>query len=120
MFSRHGFTLLELLVVMTIVGILTAVAVPQYAAYHKRAFDTRARMDLYHVALAEEAYFVDSERYLTCADEECKTLPGVVALSKGVTLAMNATPTGFTGTASHPQGTGRIFSWDSSNGGMLE
>ncbi len=118
--STTGFTLIELLVVMTIIGILVSVAVPQYAAYRKRAFDTRARTDLYHVAIAEEAYFVDSEKYLSCADAACKVLPGVAALSKGVTLSMKAADNGFTGTSTHPQGTGKTFNWDSAAGGMLE
>ena len=118
--SHRGFTLLELLIVMAIIGILTAIAVPQYGAYRRRAFDTRARSDLYSAALAEEAYFLDNERYLSCQHQGCTALPGVPRISAGVTLGMTASTTGFTGSATHPLGTGKTFRWDSQRGGLIE
>jgi type IV pilus assembly protein PilA len=116
---NSGFTLIELLVVMGIIGALVSIAVPQYSAYKARAFDTRAQMDLRHVALAEEAYFLDSEHYLSCANRNCTVLPGIKTLSQGVTLAVTATTTGFTGSAKHNQGSGKLFTWRSDNGGLL-
>lgn len=119
--SQHqGFTLLELLVVMAIIGILTAIAVPQYGAYKRRAFDARARSDLYATALAEEAYFLDTEQYLSCQDNGCTALPGIARVSNGVSLSITAGTEGFTGTAQHAQGSGKVFHWDSLQGGMLE
>jgi type IV pilus assembly protein PilA len=115
-----GFTLLELLVVMALIGILTAIAVPQYNEYRRRAFDARARSDLYSVAMAQEAHFLDQEQYLSCENEGCAALPGVARLSAGVTLSITASETGFTGASEHPSGTGRIFRWDSSQGGFIE
>lgn len=113
-----GFTLIELLVVMGIIGALVSIAVPQYSAYKARAFDTRAQMDLRHVALAEEAYFLDSEHYLSCSNRNCTVLPGIKTLSQGVTLAITATTTGFTGSSKHNQGSGRLFTWKSDSGGL--
>jgi prepilin-type N-terminal cleavage/methylation domain-containing protein len=113
-----GFTLIELLVVIAIVSALVAVAVPQYSAYKKRAFDVRAQMDLRSVALAEEAYFLDAERYLSCADTGCTVLPGIRALSPGVTLEITATTSGFTGKANHSKGSGKVYTWNSDTGGM--
>jgi type IV pilus assembly protein PilA len=118
--EESAFTLLELLIVMTIIGILASISIPKYVTYKARAFDTRAKSDLRNVAIAEEAYFVDAEAYISCAAETCAALPGIGALSKGVLLAVNATPTGFTGTSSHPKGSGTIFTWDTSRGGLLE
>lgn len=115
---KNGFTLLELLIAIVIVGILTATAIPQYSDYKKRAYDTRARRDLIQVAIAEEAYFFDSESYLSCQNSNCSILPGVSGLSDGVTLAINASAISFTGTATHPKGTGEIFNWDSELGGL--
>ena len=119
----RGFTLIELLVVIAIIGILAAIAIPQFAEYRKRGFDARAKSDLRNVATAEEAYFVDNEMYKACADAAaCQAaLPGVSSLSQGVTLAMtvtSATATFFTGTATHPKGTGVTFNWNSANGGL--
>lgn len=117
--AESGFTLIELMVVMTIVAILTAIAVPEYQQYRARSFDLRALSDLRNVAIAEEAYFLDTERYLSCSDSACSVLPGVVALSQGVTLQITASSTSFTGTATHDQGTGKNYSWDSIGGGLL-
>ncbi len=120
--NEKGFTLIELLVVIAIIGILAAIAIPQFAEYRKRGFDSRAKSDLRNVATAEEAYFVDNEQYVGCASAAaCQTaLPGVAQLSQGVTLAMtvgSATATFFTGTSTHPKGTA-TFNWNSANGGL--
>lgn len=114
----RGFTLIELLVVITIVSILAAIALPQYQAYRSRAFDTRAVSDLRSVAIAEEAYFLDNERYLSCSDSSCLVLPGVSRLSNGVSLAIQANTIDFTGRASHISGSGRTYQWDSAAGGL--
>lgn len=118
--QEQGFSLLELLVVLTITAALAAVAIPQYSTFRARAFDTRALSDLRNVAIAEEANFIDSEKYLTCKDAACEALPGIGRLSKGVSLGITALETQFTGQASHFQGTGRVFRWDSEMGGLQE
>ena len=117
--KNQGFTLIELLVVIAIIGILAAIAIPQFAEYRARGFDSRSKSDLRNVATAEEAYFADNEVYKSCANGACATnLPGISALSDGVTLQITATPTGFTGTSTHPRGTGVTCDWDSSAGGL--
>ena len=84
--NEKGFTLIELLVVVAIIGILAAIAIPQFAEYRVRAFNSRAQSDLRNVITAEEAYFVDSEAYLACTETTCaSSLPGFVA-SSGVDL----------------------------------
>lgn len=118
--SARAFTLLELLVVIAIIGILASIAVPQFSEYRKRAFDSRALSDLRNAASAEEVYFMDYETYLSCQNEGCAELPGITRLSKGVLLNIQGGETGFTASASHPQGTGRNFQWDSENGGLME
>lgn len=117
--QEGGFTLIELLVVIAIIGILAATALPQYSDYKKRAFDSRARADLANVAIAEEAYFLDAEKYLNCTNNSCSNLPGISALSQGVTLSIASGPLSFTGTATHSKGSGKIFQWDSDAGGLM-
>lgn len=118
MFNENGFTLIELLTTMAIIGVLLAIAVPQYSAYKRRAFDIRAASDLRNVASAEEAYFMDWEAYLSCSNDSCSQLPGIHSLSQGVTLEITADEDSFQGSARHEKGTGRTYNWDSERGGM--
>ena len=118
--NQKGFTLIELLVVVAIIGILAAIAIPQFAEYRQRGFDARAKSDLRNVATAEEAYFVDSEVYKSCTQANCNTLlPGISNLSDGISLSMTGTTSGFTGTSKHTSGgSGVTFNWNSNNGGL--
>ena len=117
-----GFTLVELLTVTAIIGILAAIAISQFAQYRQYGFDTRAKSDLKNVATAEEVYFADTERYMTCALADgfgtCSNLPGLNAMSEGVNMAMtNNSNLSFTGTSAHILGS-QTFQWNSLNGGL--
>lgn len=117
--NQKGFTLIELLVVIAIIGILAAIAIPQFAEYRARGFDARAKSDLRNVATAEEAYFADYEVYKDCDQGTCPgLLPGISGLSQGVTLSITSSTTSFTGTSTHPKGTGVTCNWDSNGGGL--
>ena len=61
--AEGGFTLIELLVVIAIIGILAAIAIPQFAAYRRRGFDSDAKSNVRNMATAQEAYFVDKNTY---------------------------------------------------------
>jgi type IV pilus assembly protein PilA len=118
--NTEGFTLIELLVVVAIIGILAAIAIPQFAIYRQKGWDAQALSDLRNAATAEEAYFASNKAYIDCTGgPACQTaLPGYVN-SGGVDIAMVLVGTdGFTGTSTHSQGTGKTFSYDSKAGGM--
>jgi type IV pilus assembly protein PilA len=60
---KEGFTLIELMIVIAIIGILAAIAIPQFSAYRTRSYNSAAQSDLRNMATAEEAYYVDNSRY---------------------------------------------------------
>jgi type IV pilus assembly protein PilA len=110
--GQQGYTLIELLSAMAIIAILAAIAVPQYSGYRQGGFDGRAQADLHNVATAEEAYYADNQSYIGCTQDDCSTLlPGLGPLSQGVIIEVVALADGFTAIASHPQGSGREFTW---------
>jgi type II secretory pathway pseudopilin PulG len=46
-------------VVIAIIGILAAIAIPQFAAYRRRAYESDVKANLKNAATAQEAYFAD-------------------------------------------------------------
>lgn len=123
----HGFTFIELSVVLAILGILAAIAVPQYSNYRERAYNQTAISDLRNIAAAQESFFADHQKYK--AVEECSSvepgvkcsisdLPGVTSLSKGVSLTMTVSPGGFVANARHYKAS-KSCTWDSTKGGLI-
>jgi len=93
--NEKGFTLIELMIVIAIIGILAAVAIPSYQNYTKRAKASEAKIMLDAIRTNEEAYKAQNNNYTSSM-----TLlgnPAANATYYAYTLA--ATSTTFTGTA---------------------
>lgn len=73
---RTGFTLIELLIVVAIIAILAAIAVPNFLEAQTRAKVSRVRADVRTVATAMETYKIDNNRYPPAADYPRAALSG--------------------------------------------
>ena len=58
--SKNGFTLIELLIVVAIIGILAAIAIPQFSAYRQKAYNSAANSDLKNIKTGFEAFLADN------------------------------------------------------------
>jgi len=117
--SEGGFTLLELLVVIAIIGILAAIAIPQFGGYRRRAFDAQVRTSVKNLVTAQEAYFVDSDTYGTGGGDTAQFTSRGFKQSLSVDITTTGTSVDFiiTGTAVSgcSSGTG-VWIFDSSVG----
>lgn len=72
--DNQGFTLVELMIVVAIIGILAAIAIPQFSAYRMRAFNSSAESDVRNTKTAEEVLMGDFQIYGDT--EAAAALPG--------------------------------------------
>ena len=62
---RTGFTFVELLVVMLLLGALSSMAVPRFREYKTRAFIATMQSDLGNLKIAQESYWAEHQQYAT-------------------------------------------------------
>jgi prepilin-type N-terminal cleavage/methylation domain-containing protein len=110
--DTKGFTLIELLIVVVIIGILAAIAIPQFASTKEKAFDATAKSDIRNAMSAMEAYFVDTQAYAAAATV---MTAGNFTTSTGIAISAGGTAGGYRVTASHAS-SGNTF-WVDVGGG---
>jgi type IV pilus assembly protein PilA len=81
-----GFSLIELLVVIIIIGILAAIAIPVFLSQRQKAYQAADKSDLVNLANFEELYLTDTATYGTIA--QIVALEPKMQPSQGVTLSV--------------------------------
>jgi prepilin-type N-terminal cleavage/methylation domain-containing protein len=64
-FDRPGFTFIELLIVMVVIGVLASIGVPRIRNMKERSYQATLRSDLGALRIAEEAYYAENQQYTT-------------------------------------------------------
>ncbi|MDD4929991.1 MAG: type IV pilin protein [Gallionella sp.] len=95
--SAGGFTLVELMIVVAIVGILAAIAYPSYSQYITKSNRSAAQSFMLTISNKQEQYMLDARRYAATVNQLHLNIPAEVSRNYSVSVVTDnaATPPGY-------------------------
>jgi prepilin-type N-terminal cleavage/methylation domain-containing protein len=94
-----GFTLIELMIVVAIIGILAAIAIPNFMNYQCKAKQSEAKSNLGNIRTAQEAYYAEHDAYATTLSDAGFVVKGAAYYSYTAATASDASGNHFTASA---------------------
>jgi len=106
---QKGFTLIELIITIAIIGILASIAIPQFTSYKIKSSNANASSDLKNIMLTEELYYTKNQTYigLTAIAGYQASLPNLTGIHLSTNVCakvINATSSNYTVQTEHLNG----------------
>ncbi len=99
--NTKGFTLIELLTVIAVIGVLAAIAIPVFAQYKTRAYDSDTKSHLHNIFLACKSYWADEGSAADCTIADISVADYGYTQTTKISIAVSGGEISFNGTATH-------------------